>query len=94
MTPEKQRALFTGAVAALGGYRSAAKAMGVSERTMGRLLAGSAAMHEGFLRDAAAALLAHADHCRRLERRLSPDFPSNLVDGQPAQDGRRARGAK
>ncbi len=90
-TPENQTALFAQAVEALGGNRHAAAAIGCSEKTIGRLISGQVALHEGFLKDIATALLEHADHCRKLERRLSPAFPSNLVEGQAQQDGRRTR---
>jgi hypothetical protein len=90
-TPENQIELFSQAVEALGGRRSAAIAIDCSEKTVGRIMSGQVTLHEGYLKDIAAALLEHADRCRRLERRLSPAFPSNLVEGQPQQDGRRTR---
>jgi hypothetical protein len=91
ITPDKQLDYFKQGVAALGGSRSAATAISCSERMMTRLLAGQAALHEGFLADISTALLKHAELCRRLERRLSPAFVSNLVDGQAQEDGRRKR---
>ncbi|PNU05839.1 hypothetical protein [Novosphingobium guangzhouense] len=90
-TPENQIELFSQAVDALGGTRSAARALGCSEKTVSRLTSGQVKLHEGFLKDIAAALLEHADRCRKLERHLSPAFPSNLVEGQAQQDGRRTR---
>jgi hypothetical protein len=87
--PEQQHALFIEAATLLGGQRSAARAMNVSERTMGRLLAGQAALHDGFLRDMAGALRTHAEACRALERRIAPELPSNRAPDQPAEDARR-----
>lgn len=86
-----QLEFFQLAVRALGGSRSAAEAISCSERMMTRLLSGQAKLHEGFLADISAALLRHAELCRHLERRLSPAFVSNLVDGQAQEDGRRKR---
>lgn len=90
-TPENQIELFSQAVEALGGARSASRLLGCSEKTVGRIMSGQVTLHEGYLKDIAAALIQHADHCRKLERRLSPAFPSNLVQGQAQPDGRRTR---
>lgn len=90
MTHDDQRALFTKAVEALGGVRAASVILACSERTVSRLLTGEMALHEGWLRGVSSALLDHAVLCRKLERSLSPDFPSNLLEGQ-ARDGSLAR---
>lgn len=89
--PATQLDHFHQAVALLGGPRSAARAVGMSERSMARFLAGQVTLHQGVLRDMAAALIAHADACRTAERRLSPAFAGNLIPGQPREDGRRRR---
>ena len=87
MDPITQLDLFNQAVAALGGTRSAARTIALSERHMIRLTQGTAALHGGILHELAMALLAHAEHCRALERQLSPMFAANLTMGQapPAQ---------
>jgi len=92
--PATQLEHFRRAVELLGGSRSAARALNVSERTISRLLSGSMTLHDGFLADMAAALIALADEARALERRLSPAFAANLIEGQPKADGRRAGGRK
>jgi len=58
---------------------------------MARLLSAEAPLHDGFLRDIARELIAHADLCRKLERRLSPAFAANLLPGAAKEDGRRLR---
>jgi hypothetical protein len=88
-SPETQHALFVDAVQLLGGSRSAARALAISERTMANLLAGKQRLHDGFLRDMARALLDHAEGCRALERRLNPLFAANRTEGQPREDRRR-----
>lgn len=83
MTPQEiQLARFKAAVELLGGTRSAAKALGINERTIVRLIAGQATLHIGFLEDTAKALLAHADRCKKLERLICPDFSGNLTPDQ------------
>lgn len=82
ITPEQQLSDFRDAVQLLGGERSAARAIGIGERTIYRLLSGESPLHSGFLRDIATALIAHADRCRALERRLSPAFAANLTARQ------------
>lgn len=79
---ENQLSDFRDAVQLLGGERSASRAIGVSDRTMRRILSGEARLHAGFLRDIAAALLTHAQTCRKLEMRLSPMFHANLTAEQ------------
>ncbi len=90
-TREFQRKCFALAVDLLGGTRAAARRIDVSERTMRNLLNGAQAIHEGFLHDIAAALLAQAEACRMMERNLSPAFVTNLTAGQAVEDGRRTR---
>lgn len=79
---------FRRAVELLGGQRAAARAMsdssGISmnERTMRSLCSGERNLHAGYLRDIARALIAHADACRIMERKLSPAFAANLTQTQ------------
>lgn len=89
VSKETQHAHFVEAVQLLGGERSAAHVLRVSDRTVRRLIAGDSPIHDGFLRDMAAALLAHADACRALEKQINPLFSANLVNGQAREDGRR-----
>ena len=87
--PEPLHTLFLEAVALLGGQRVTARAIGCSERTLRDLCSGRRMVHDGFLRDAAAALVAHADRCRDVERRLNPLFAANRPAGLPRETGRR-----
>lgn len=86
--PEEQLKTFRLAVTLLGGQRSAAAAMtavsgmSMNERTMRALWGGERTLHEGYLRDIAKALIAHADACRMIERKLSPAFAGNLTTDQ------------
>lgn len=83
MIPEEiQLTRFKAAVDLLGGPRSAARALEINERTIVRLLAGQSTLHVGFLQDTAAALLEHAEQCKKLERLISPAFASNLTAEQ------------
>lgn len=91
--PTQQLQLFNMAIDLLGGPRSAARAIGVSERTMLRLGAGDTALHDGFLRDVSAALVVHAKACSEIEKKLNPLFTGNLVDEQPRADGRYRKGS-
>jgi hypothetical protein len=86
--PETQRALWREATELLGGQRPAARILKMGERTMRALCSGERELHDGFLRDMAAALIAHADACRTAERRLSPAFAANLTDAQAARQGK------
>lgn len=92
-TTEAQLLRFRRAVDLLGGPRAAAAELGVTERTMTRLFAGASPLHYGFLQDTAAALLRHAEACRRMERLLSPAFAENLTPDQPARPAPRGRWA-
>lgn len=82
--PDSQLARFQQAVQLLGGVRTAARALDVSDRTIYALIYGKRALHDGFLRDMAAALIRHADECRTLERQISPAFVGNLTAAQQA----------
>jgi hypothetical protein len=96
MDTETQRELFAAAVDALGGTRSTARAMDVTTRTIDRLIAGTSRLHAGFLEDISKALIAHADHCRLLERQLSPAFATNRTEAQakpPKHDGNASKRA-
>ena len=86
--PETQLARFTQAIQLLGGRRAAAQILDVNERTIRKLIAGDIPLHDGWLRDIATALLVHADHCRDLEREISPAFAGNLTEQQAAQQGK------
>jgi hypothetical protein len=92
--PENQLLHFRLAVELLGGSRSAARAIDVSDRTMTRLIAGEADLHDGFMRDMAKALLRQAEACRELEKVLNPIFSSNVAEDQAHEDGRREGGRK
>ncbi len=83
--PATQLDRFTEGIRLLGGQHAAARAFGVSERTIRRIVAGDVPLHEGFLRDMAKALLHHADCCRAIERALSPAFLGNLTADQRAK---------
>lgn len=95
--PKTQLEDFALAVELLGGQRATARELGIHERSVRALLAGpeaphGRALHDGFLRNIAKALLAHAAACRSAERRLSPAFAANLTPDQAAAnpaDGRR-----
>ena len=81
--PAFQIARLQQAVDLLGGTRSMARALDITERHLTRLLTGKSPLHSGFLADTATALLQHADACRALERQLSPAFAANLIPDQP-----------
>lgn len=85
IAPATQLARFQRAVDLLGGTRSAARVLDISERHMTRLLTGKSELHTGMLADMAKALINHAEACRQLERQLSPAFAANLVEGQPVR---------
>ena len=86
--PEQQLADYRSAIDALGGINPAAATLGFSTRHSARLYSGASPLHDGILRDLAQALLAHADLCRQLERRLSPAFASNLTEDQRSREGK------
>jgi hypothetical protein len=81
-TPETQLARFRQAIELLGGQRATARVLGCNERTIRALWNGERPLHDGWLRDIAAALIAHADQCRALERQISPAFTGNLTEDQ------------
>lgn len=85
-----QLQLYQQAVRALGGIAAHARTLGFTQRHGGRLFSGAYPVPARVLEETAAALLAHADHCRALERQLSPAFTSNLTETQraPARSGR------
>lgn len=89
MDNETQLKLFADAVAALGGQQATSRALNMSDRSVRMLLAGDRRLHVGILEDMAKALINHADHCRMLERKLSPAFAGNLSEAQrrPALHG-------
>ncbi|WP_226019739.1 hypothetical protein [Novosphingobium sp. FKTRR1] len=94
LTIEQQRDLVERAVDLLGGTQAAANAIGVNRRNLGRLLSGVLRIHAGTLEKLSAALIAHADECRALERRLNPAFSRNrsaAQDRPPHHDGTAVR---
>lgn len=80
--PDSQLARFRKAVQLIGGVKSAARELDVSDRTIYGLIYAKRDLHDGFLRDMAAALIRHADQCRALERQISPAFVGNLTADQ------------
>jgi hypothetical protein len=86
--PATQLDLFRQACAALGGQSAAARYLKVTDRQIRFLLAGDREIHDGFLRDIAAALLEHAALCKQLEHRLTPAFAANLTPHQLARQGK------
>lgn len=93
ISPEDQHRRFIAAVTALGGQANTARVLGVTDRTVRDLVSGKRAIHTGFLRDIAGALLGHAEYCRQLERDLTPLMHKNLTEAQRNErpDARRAR---
>lgn len=89
--PATQHEHFAQGVKLLGGINPAAEVLGVNRRTIERLLSLKMVLHEGYLADMAKALIAHADACRALEKKLNPLFSGNLFDGQPTDDRRGSR---
>jgi DNA-binding transcriptional regulator YdaS (Cro superfamily) len=89
MDTDTQLELFAHAVEALGGQRSAARAIDISERNLARLMKGERRLHAGILEDICKALIAHADRCKVLERQLSP--PSPPTAPKPRQNRRYMR---
>lgn len=92
MDNDTQRDLFSRAVQLLGGQQATAAALGINDRSVRMLLQGERRLHPGILEDLCKALIAHADECRRIERKLSPAFASNRTDEQdrpPHHDGGR-----
>jgi hypothetical protein len=82
MDIETQREIFARAVDALGGYRSAARALEVNEKSVIRWIKGERRLHDGVLEKMCGVLIAHADLCKGLERQLHPGFASNRTPGQ------------
>lgn len=89
--PENQLQLFRQAVELLGGTGAAVRYLKVSERQVRGLLSGERTLHDGFLGDIAAALIEHADTCRKFERRISPAFAGNLTEAQAKGTTNRGR---
>lgn len=85
---QEQLEFFQQAVQLLGGQRATARYLDTNERQVRFLMAGDRPLHDGFLRDIAKALIAHADACRELERKLSPAFAANLTPQQAARQGK------
>jgi DNA-binding transcriptional regulator YdaS (Cro superfamily) len=87
----EQLTRFIDAVELLGGQRAAARAIGVSDRTIRFLVAGQKPLHTGYTRDIATALLDHASRCSALERQINPLYTANRTAAQRNEkpDGRR-----
>ncbi|EGD60867.1 hypothetical protein Y88_3369 [Novosphingobium nitrogenifigens DSM 19370] len=66
----------------LGGAATAATILRMTEDALRDVLDGEPHLHTGTLEAVARALIAHADACRALERRLSPAFAENLTPAQ------------
>lgn len=79
---------FRKAAELLGGQHAVARYLDVNVRHVRYLLSGERPLHDGILRDIAAALIKHAEECRELERTLSPAFVSNLTAKQAARQGK------
>jgi hypothetical protein len=82
LSPTEQRTRFADGVAALGGNRDAARALGCSESTIRHIKAGLKPLHKGWLTDMARALLDKAEALRALERGINPLFHANLTQEQ------------
>lgn len=82
MDIETQREIFARAVDALGGHRSAARALEVTEKSVLRWIKGERRLHDGVLEKMCGVLIAHADLCKGLERQLHPGFAGNRTPGQ------------
>lgn len=91
-TPGFQLHDWNHAVELLGGKHAAARALPCNERTMRALCNGERALHDGYLADMGKALLAHAEACRRAERKLTPAFHGNLTEQQLAKAERKSHG--
>lgn len=89
--PDIQRQRFDRACELLGGNHAAGRALDLSERTIRALRKGERQLHDGTLERTARALIAHADACRALERRISPAFAKNLTTRQQGPADMRGR---
>lgn len=87
-TEEQQLEYFCKAVELLGGQRATARYLDTNERQVRFLMAGDRPLHDGFLRDIAAALVTHSKACLALERRLTPAFSDNLTPQQARRQGK------
>lgn len=88
ISKEEQLRRFGYGVGLLGGTRAAANLMPMGERQIRALLGGYRKLHDGHLRELAAALIARADECRQLERLISPAFAGNLTERQTERQGK------
>lgn len=77
METEQQRSLFSAAIEQLGGAKRTGKLLGISDRNVRYLRAGTNRLHDGLLEDLCKALIAQADAARALERQLNPGFTAN-----------------
>jgi hypothetical protein len=82
MDQQTQQEYFARAVQLIGGQQATSRALNMSDRSVRMLLSGDRRLHAGILEDMAKALIAHADECRALERKLSPAFASNRTEAQ------------
>lgn len=88
ISKEDQLRRFGYGIGLLGGTRSASNYMEMTERQIRFLMAGHRTLHDGHLRDLAAALIDRAEECRKLERLISPAFSENLTEEQAAKQGK------
>ncbi|WP_324694544.1 hypothetical protein [Novosphingobium sp. RL4] len=73
---------------ALGGQTVTARILDVTPRAVRRWLTGERPLHDGIMREVGRALIRHADHCRKLERKISPAFAGNLTERQLQRMGK------
>lgn len=82
MTTEEQIQLAGDAARLLGSQARLAQALGINERNTRYILSGRKRLHELHLQKISAALIAHAEECRALERKLNPAFAANRTEAQ------------
>lgn len=82
MLPVEQIERFALAVELLGGPATTARLLKLPESEIGDLCLGRRPLDLGVLQAISRALIAHAEACRLLERRLSPAFRDNVLPGQ------------
>ncbi|MGF7151279.1 hypothetical protein FHS96_004942 [Sphingomonas zeicaulis] len=78
MNPDEKLEVFSRGVDLLGGQRATAKALDVTDRTIRKLLSGEMIVHDGFMKDMAAALHTMMADCRDLIAK---------IDGPERADG-------
>lgn len=76
---EQRREFFNMACELLGGQRTTARILKVTDRTVRSLCAGDSAIKLGFMRDITAALRTRGEACRALAAKTDPLFNANLT---------------